>query len=213
MEDYNIIPLGDHCAISMILKDLNIRKSSYPFDWIVHTEQIYNTNILYNFTLVKQLMNKVDIRYIVNNMIGNAFHTSSNKNDNNNLWFPHDTEKCILTIYKKYERRFERLFHDINNKKNVFILLTRHYYIQETIIEEIMKTLLSFNGENKILFISGTDHSYLYDEKYKDKVIFKYISYDITRKFFSYDNLFRAQIKDYIQSLFATNRDNIQTVM
>ena len=213
MENYNIIPLGDHCAIPMILNDLNLRKSAYPFDWIVHTEQIYNTNIIYNFTLVKHLMANVNIKKIVYDMIGKAFHSSAKINVNNNLWFPHDTEKCILTIYKKYERRFERLFHDITNKKNVFILLTRHYYIQETIIEEIMKTLLSFNGENKILFISGTDHSYLYDEKYKDKVIFKYISYDITRKFFSYDNLFRAQIKDYIQSLFATNRDNIQTVM
>lgn len=30
--DYNIIPIGDHCAISIILKDFNLRKCSYPFD-------------------------------------------------------------------------------------------------------------------------------------------------------------------------------------
>ena len=202
MENYNIVPLGDHCAISMILKDLNIRKSSYPFDWIVHKEQIYDTNIITNFTLVKRLMNNNNIQHIVNDMIGNAFHTSSKINFNNNLWFPHDEEKDISLIYKKYERRFERLFHDITNKKNVFILLTRHYYIKETIFEEIMKTLLSFNSENKILFISGTDHSYLYDEKYKDKVIFKYILYDMTCELYSYDNPFRDQIKIYIESLF-----------
>ena len=28
-----IIPLGDHCAISIILKELNLREKSYPFDW------------------------------------------------------------------------------------------------------------------------------------------------------------------------------------
>ena len=152
-------------------------------------------------------MNKDDIHHIVNTMIGNAFRTSK-INKNNNMWFPHDTEKNVLTIKQKYKRRFERLFDDINNKKNLFILLTRHYYIKEPIIEEIMKTLLSFNSENKILFISGTDHPYLYDEKYKNKIIFKYIFYDITRTFFTYDNVFRPQIKDYIQSLFITNSNN-----
>ena len=29
--DYNIISIGDHCANSMILKELNLRKQSYPF--------------------------------------------------------------------------------------------------------------------------------------------------------------------------------------
>lgn len=202
MEGYNLIPLGDHCAIPMILKDLNLRKSAYPFDWIVHKDQIYNTNIIYNFSLVKHLMANVNIKKVVYDMIGKAFNSSAKINVNNNLWFPHDVEKNIISIFKKYERRFERLFHDITNKKNLFFLLTRHYYIEETIFEDIMKTLLSFNSENKILFISGTDHSYLYDEKYKDKVIFKYILYDITRTFYSYDNPFRDQIKIYIQSLF-----------
>ena len=47
--DYNIIPIGDHCAISIILKDLNLRKCSYPFDWITKVDHLYDTNII-NYT-------------------------------------------------------------------------------------------------------------------------------------------------------------------
>ena len=42
--DNNIIPIGDHCAISLILKDLNLRKCSYPFDWVSKLDQLYNMN-------------------------------------------------------------------------------------------------------------------------------------------------------------------------
>ena len=47
--DYNIIPIGDHCAISIILKDLNLRKYSYPFDWITKVDHLYDTNIIYKW--------------------------------------------------------------------------------------------------------------------------------------------------------------------
>ena len=32
----NIIPLGDNCATSIILKELGLRKKAYPFDWCSH---------------------------------------------------------------------------------------------------------------------------------------------------------------------------------
>ena len=53
--DYNIIPIGDHCAISIILKDLNLRKCSYPFDWITKVDHLYDTNIIYNLSLINKL--------------------------------------------------------------------------------------------------------------------------------------------------------------
>ena len=39
MEEYNIIPLGDHCAISILLEELNLRTKSYPFDWVSFLDQ------------------------------------------------------------------------------------------------------------------------------------------------------------------------------
>jgi hypothetical protein len=41
----NIIPLGDHCAAGFILKDLELRKKSYPFDWTNHAGGIMKTSI------------------------------------------------------------------------------------------------------------------------------------------------------------------------
>ena len=43
---YNIIPIGDHCAVAYILNDLNLRYKSYPFDWVTNTESLYDTNMI-----------------------------------------------------------------------------------------------------------------------------------------------------------------------
>lgn len=53
--DYNIIPIGDHCAISIILNKLNLRIHSYPFDWVTKTEQLYDTNIISNLKIINDL--------------------------------------------------------------------------------------------------------------------------------------------------------------
>ena len=44
--DYNIIPIGDHCSISIILQELNLRKQSYPFDWVTKSFKIKPINQL-----------------------------------------------------------------------------------------------------------------------------------------------------------------------
>ena len=61
-KEYNIIPIGDHCATSIILKELDIRQHSYPFDWITHIDQIHNTNIIYNMQLINELKSSNDIK-------------------------------------------------------------------------------------------------------------------------------------------------------
>ena len=132
--DYNIIPIGDHCAISIILKELNLRKQSYPFDWNANIEQLYHTNIIYNIKIISEIKssdNIDDIDDIVKKYIGDAFDTDKKINSINNIWFPHDSEN-ITNIFEKYKRRFIRLKEDLN-KKNIYILLTRYYYIEKSI--------------------------------------------------------------------------------
>ena len=63
--DYNIIPIGDHCAISMILSDLTLRKQSYPFDWVSNKDQLHDTNILYNTEIIEELKSSDNINNIV----------------------------------------------------------------------------------------------------------------------------------------------------
>lgn len=195
--DYNLIPIGDHCAISMILNDLQLRCKSYPFDWVSNKDELYNTNIVYNIHIIQQL-NVENVQNVVIKYIGDAFNNDIKTNTFNSIWFPHDTEN-INDIFKKYERRFDRLKNDLN-KKNMFILLTRHYYIDEQIFQTIMETLLNNNNDSIILFISGTNHPYLEDIKY-NKVIFKYIHYDISQ-FYNYDySDFRPNIKTFLSEL------------
>jgi len=195
--DYNIIPVGDHCAIPVILSELNLRKKSYPFDWVTNIVQVYDTNIIYNIQIITELKLSENVCDIVKKYIGNAFD-NENINSTNNIWFPHDTEN-ITYVFEKYKRRFIRLKEDLN-KKNIFILLTRHYYIEEDIFQKIIEKLLSYNSDSIILFISGTNHKYFENNEYSN-VIFKYIEYDIS-KFYDYDyTTFRPNIKTFLSDL------------
>jgi hypothetical protein len=192
--DYNIIPIGDHCSISIILQELNLKKQSYPFDWVTKIEQVYDTNIIYNIQIINELKSSDNVDDIVKKYIGNAFDNEKT-NSINNIWFPHDTEN-ITDIFEKYKRRFNRLKIDLN-KKNIFILITRHYYIEEDVFQKIIEQLLNYNNDSIILFISGTNHTYFENINYSN-VIFKYIEYDIS-KFYHYDySTFRPNIKIFL---------------
>ena len=196
--DYNIIPIGDHCIISIILKELNLRKQSYPFDWVTNIEELYDTNIIYNIKIINELKTSDNIDDIVKKYIGNTFDNDKKINSINNIWFPHDSEN-ITDNFEKYKRRFIRLKTDLN-KKNMYILITRHYYIEKSIFEKILEQLLSYNSDSIILFISGTNHTYIDDIQYSN-VIFKYVEYDISQ-FYNFDyTTFRPNIKIFLSDL------------
>jgi hypothetical protein len=203
--DYNIIPVGDHCAIPIILKELNLRKKSYPFDWVTHTDQAYDTNIMYNIELIKELYSSDNIDDIVRKYIGNI-HTNNEVNSMNNIWFAHDKES-IPEIVEKYKRRFIRLKEDLN-KKNIFVLLTRIYYIEKDIFQQIVDDLLKYNSNSIILFISGTNHTYFESTSYTN-VIFKYIQYD-SSNIYNYDYTgFRPNIKKFLSELLDAGSSSV----
>jgi hypothetical protein len=196
--DYNIIPIGDHCAISIILKELNLRKQSYPFDWVTKLDHLYDTNIIYNIQLISELESTDNVNDIVQKYIGDAFDNEKKVNINNNIWFPHDSED-ITYNFEKYKRRFIRLKLDLN-KKNIFILLTRHYFIEKDIFLKISEQLLNYNSDSIILFISGTNHTY-FENMNCSNVIFKYIEYDVSQ-FYNYDyTAFRPNIQKFLSDL------------
>ena len=56
MDKYNIIPMGDNCIVAETLRDIGLRKCSYPFDWISHMNYFTATNINYNFEIVEKLI-------------------------------------------------------------------------------------------------------------------------------------------------------------
>ena len=205
---YNIISLGDHCAIPIILNDLGLRTKSYPFDWIAYRTLIYNTNLFYNFNLVKELMLNSDVSAIVAKLVGNVFSSKykTRVNNENGIWFPHDHEKTSTEIIEKYKRRFTRMMTDIREKPTIFMMLTRHVIIKQPVFDEMLATLLSYNQENKIIFISGSDYPYMKDAKYANIVLFKFIKFEIEKmdKNFSYENVFfRPEIKKFLHGVFS----------
>ena len=93
-------------------------------------------------------------------------------------------------------------------KINIFILLTRHYYIEKSILEQIIEQLLNYNRDSIILFISGTNHQYIENMNNKN-VIFTYIEYDIS-KFYDYDyTTFRPNMKIFLESFFTNYKNNV----
>lgn len=169
----------------LFLKDFNLRKYSYPFDWVSKLDHLYDTNIIYNISIISELTISDNVDDIVKKYIGDAFENNK-PNTLTNIWFPHDTES-IDVIYEKYKRRFIRLKSDLY-KKNIFILLTRHYYIEKSIFEQIIEQLLNYNNDSIILFISGTNHQYIEND------ISKFYDYDYTS--------FRPNIKIFLENFF-----------
>jgi hypothetical protein len=193
----NIIPLGDNCAISIILKELNLRSKSYPFDWCSHVgpSPIYS-NIEINIKILLELLESGNYEETAYSLLNKKI--SSDEKINGELIFPHETGN-ISEVNAKYLRRIERLYVDITNKKNknLFILLTRGYYVSENIITNLYNSLMKYNNNNHIIFISGIEHSYLPNMNMKN-LIFKYIYYDIS-KGWEYDYTdFRPKLKQYL---------------
>lgn len=199
MQDFNLIPMGDNCIIAETLKALNLRKCSYPFDWVSHKKYYSATNVMYNFSILDKLMsNTFDLQrdYLG---FGEKVH--------NNIWFPHDDEPCFADRVDKYNRRFARLQTNVATSRNIFIFLTRHYVIPEPEFVKIVTQVTKYNPDNKIIYICGSPHPYLHKPKYRKSVAFQYLHYDLTKvtSDMTYDTqYYRPLVKQYLNNLFAS---------
>ena len=101
------------CYINNI-KNLNLRKNSYTFDWVTNTEQLNDINIINNLQIINDLIQDKNIDEIVKTYICNTFENNK-VNSLNNIWFPHDNEEKIC-VFEKYKRRFIRLKEDVEKK-------------------------------------------------------------------------------------------------
>ena len=189
-----MISIGDHCIVPLLLQELNLRTKSYPFDWTTHQEQLHDTNIMHNLSFLERLSHD-SIDSIVKDYLG----PDITKGYHGVIRFPHEVG-TKEEIAEKYKRRFQRL-REAMQTKQVYIMLTRHYFIPPDIMDRILKTL---HG-SILVFISGTDHPYI---QYPN-VIFKHIPYDVSQ-FYEYDYThFRPMVKDYLSELDNLLHDRI----
>lgn len=200
---YNYISLGDHCASVGFIQHLGLRTSAYPFDWNIMLPMLHTSSVLYNVRLLNTLIHTHDVKAITQHYIGDALNSEvqvKRINQANHLWFPHESG-TNEEIIAKYERRFERLYHDVLTKQTVFVICSRSVGIPQSMFDEnIMNILLGYNPNNKIIFVCGQDHPYLSEEKYKNRVLFKYLVYDYTVSLDTYDPIFRKQAHEYLDS-------------
>ncbi len=110
-----IIPIGSNCRIGMALRDLGIRKVSFPLDWTLTTSKsIYNCfednfeNFLNRESCIEQnLKSIVDFPH-VQNIKYNVNITHEPTIDDNSI--------------QKYNRKVENLKNVLHNSKNILLV-------------------------------------------------------------------------------------------
>jgi hypothetical protein len=196
----NIIPLGDNCAISTILRDLNKRNKAYPFDWISSTgPDATFSSITKTIDLFIKLLKTGNPKNVTDDLLGGV--VCDDHKDYNEIVFPHDNG-TVEELYSKYFRRMTRLYEDVTakNSNNMFILLTRYYLIPKEKLLELTDVLSELNINFKIILISGINHEYHTEIKNLES---KYIPYNIEfdiKYCWLYDKkYFRPILKTYLE--------------
>ena len=101
--DY-IISLGNKCPTTMILRELNLYKESFPFDYVPTTPN-----------LILKYMKDTTTFFTEKNNIYNA----------DKVWFGHfNINDKYIDTKETFERRFQRLFQALENKKKILFIYT-----------------------------------------------------------------------------------------
>ena len=181
------IPLGFDCNCSAKLRDNNLRKNAYPFDWnIVTYSSIYNI-INNNFV---DLFNKEYLIYS-NKKI---YHKYDNDIDNFKVLIPvFNIKYNILFIHDFVEMIDDSIIFDKYNKR----------------ITKFINTLSDINN-NIILVYEDTSFEYInniytyWNDYFDDKDIFKNIYEDLNNNDYNIDI-----IKNLIKNKYSNNNVNI----
>ncbi len=171
----NIIPLGDHCGPSIILKRLKIRKESYPFDWISHIDPVNNSILSIIIDIILKLLDTNNINHSVTTLLGNSLD-KGNKfiNNNHSIFFPHERGKK-KNIQQKYIRRFKRLYENItDNSRNLYIIMHRNSEINFDLLTKLSYLLKTYNFNSEILLLSGKYNEIPINCKLVNLIYYKY---------------------------------------
>jgi len=135
----SIISIGNKCPTTGILKELNIYKESFPFDYIPSTPKL----------ILKYLKDQTDFypqKYSVENVDG--------------IWFGHfDVNDNYDKTIETFQRRFKRLFELLENKKKILFV-----YTSESDIYNEMNHRYNDNYSDLINIVDYITETYLYND-------------------------------------------------
>jgi hypothetical protein len=139
VEEYDyVVSIGNKCPTAMILRDLNIYKDAFPFDYIPTTPTL----------ILKYLQDQTDF-YPTKNVIRTA----------DDVWFGHfnindEYDKTIQT----FNRRFRLLFNILQNKKRILFV-----YTSEADVYNEMNNRYNDNYNDLSQIVNYITETYKYD--------------------------------------------------
>ena len=209
-----IVSLGSNCCPGLSLRNLNLKKETYPFDWVRN-----NSKIIYDVLLNgKDKFLKFNNKDISDDFYLKNLHHFTHKNfkgSHINYYgqhFTHYTElntEELITKFNKYLNRFLNLL--TSNKKVLFIHSNEEYIYHKR------------SRDHKVIlydYLCKTND--LIREKYP-ALSFKIINIDINNKFENYENItnltmnYDLSLSDncehHIPKFYNLYRDNITSII
>lgn len=155
------ISLGDHCYPAILMKELGLRTSAYPFDWIAHNDELNGnlTNLIIDIIVYIQNGNSVD--QILNKFLPLEENLGSCREFaiRNNVKFPHDkfhlSGKDYVNEVRKYKRRLERLAKKVHTNKPIHYLLISKRYSPSNYHIEFFQRSLAWQSESRVTIVTG----------------------------------------------------------
>jgi len=152
------ISLGSFCSPALWIKELGLRNSAYPLDWIL-TPDLRRTNDL----IENNFIDFLEIKHLVA-MDKLTSVTLNMQNTKYNLRFVHDfskdsdAESQLSDVKTKYDRRINRFYETLYSRKILFIrYVTRSGFDEAPEIDRLIGILKSYNDNFKLILVKNSD--------------------------------------------------------
>lgn len=195
-----ILPIGSNCCVALALKNTNIRKYAYPFDWIDSKSFDFIIDCLtVNDDKLNEFIHKLFTENITTETLKYNNHTYI-INKTYNIGFVHDN---IEDIEDKYTRRINRLRNHFNNDKTVDIVYSTRWETDER-LDTFINKIHKLRPDAKLHVINAMKSSnspltYIYTIDYKEE----YVPFvNDTERNWSYDKVYGKLLMELFQKIF-----------
>lgn len=155
-----ILPIGNDCLTAHCLNRLNLRKSSYPFDWLYSEYDFFPiaANIIIN--KFKGFLNLFDLQCRGNSIRHNSTVYFNRKNK---LIFLHDFKEKppfiiqYFSVLMKYKRRIKRIKRSLTNAKILLLNIQQDKTEDKIFIEKLAQIQKVYNNNNIDLLVLQND--------------------------------------------------------
>lgn len=146
------ISLGGSCLTGMMLRKYNIKKETYPFDWVRSTPEIIYDILLNGYE--KYILFNKNVSH--NRYLSNFYITSHIRRDNFPIthingygqYFTHYTNITSSELKDKYKRYCERFLNKLKTSKSILFIYSTESYIFVKNLED--KKYIFYNFLKKI---------------------------------------------------------------